>query len=423
MLLGAGFSHDLGMPIANGITKDFFYFLNEDRVRKYIKRWKYADPYGEGRPIDPNAIGEIISLIDAFKNKDDSNYEDFLKVLQERNKTNSVQQCYRDSYHFLFGKFFDMIYQMFFMYHVHYLPYYMINRQVYRSLADFIGDEELWVMTLNHDLIIEFLCMDNKIPICFGSKRKVSFPISNKEFEKTIEFEAINRQDLKISSMNFISGEKGINIIKLHGALNEFSYNDDKEILHLSIDSNDNPELYLSKTSQVLHEMKYYIGDNEANICSEIAISDMNGSMQFLRKSVLTGGYKYSKTFDPKPGEEKMELMRQVIDNLDELIIIGYGFCDRHINLRLYNAMLQNKELKITIVDPFRNNVPEILEPFDYRQRVRRVTSFTPEWLWFSTKNNWDLENSKELRTTREMRSEYDRKYRERHLGSNKERI
>ena len=63
---------------------------------------------------------------------------------------------------------------------------------------------------------------------------------------------------------------------------------------------NDNPEFYLSKTSQVLHEMKYYIGDHEANICSEIAISDVNGLMQFLRKSVSTGGYKYSKTFDPK---------------------------------------------------------------------------------------------------------------------------
>lgn len=417
LLIGAGFSYDLGMPKAKELTKDFFYFLNEKRLRQFINVWKKSDPYGCDRPLDEEAIEEVYNLVIDYKNDLNCNYECFLKELQNRYNKFGVNQSYRDSYHFVFGKFFSIICHMFWMYHYNNWPIYQVNKQSYKSFSDFVGDNELWVLTLNHDLFIEFLCMENNIPISFGSNEEISFPLNNYEMGNTINFKAISREDLRINNLNFYENQRGVNIIKIHGALNEFTYNDDKNIIHIDISQDDTPASYLNKLGLVINKMKYYIDNNEVNIGGgELAVSDMQGEMQFFRRSILTGGCKYSKTFDPKPGEEKISLTEQVIKQLDELTVIGYSFCDKHINLRLYNAMLLNERLKITIVDPFYEKVPESLEPFDYNLRVRGARCSAPEWLWYSTKNNWNIENADILKIMRENRSKIDEEFRNNRL-------
>lgn len=81
LLLGAGFSYDLGMPLANGLTEDLFYFLTPERLNRYIKIWREADQYGPGRRIDPLAIDEVLDIYGRSR-RDGSNYEEFLKGLQ-----------------------------------------------------------------------------------------------------------------------------------------------------------------------------------------------------------------------------------------------------------------------------------------------------------------------------------------------------
>lgn len=147
----------------------------------------------------------------------------------------SVNQCCTRSYQFVYGIFRHILCQLFYMYHVHNFPIYEINKQFYKDFNSIIGDNPLWSMTLNHDLLIEFLCMDNNIPISFGSTGEVQFPISNLDFYNYVRFGTVRRDDLDISKMNFISDGRGVNIVKLHGALNEYSYNNDKEIIHVII--------------------------------------------------------------------------------------------------------------------------------------------------------------------------------------------
>lgn len=418
LLLGAGFSYDLGMPLAKGLTEDLFHFLNKNRIRKYLKLWRKAEPYGEDRPIDSNAFSEIIELLDRFKNDKNSNYENLLKIMQERSQSSENDQSYRDAYHYIYGKFFSIISYLFYMYHTNYFQYYETNKKVFNKFSDFVGDDELWVLTLNHDLMIEFLCMNQKIPISYGTNKEVEFPINNNQFENTIKFNCLNREDMNLKKMNFIKGKKGVNIIKLHGALNEFTYNDEKKIIHIKVSDDDTPISYLNKLGKILHEMKYIYNGHKIEIGgTEFAISDMNGEMQFLRQSILMGGYKYSKTFNPKPGEEKLQLFKKSLEKINELTIVGYSFCDEHINLRLYNAMLMNPDMKIMIVDPFRNEIPKILKPFNYKMRVRMTRSFTPEWLWYSIENNWNIDYSKELDLMRGKRHKVDKKFRESNLG------
>jgi len=418
LLIGAGFSYDLGMPLANGLTKDLFHFLTPDRMNKYIKIWKSAEPYGTDRPIDPRVIDEVLEIYLSYRNKEDSNYEEFLKEVQNEHRKLGASQMRRDTLHFVFGKFFEIIFRMFWMYQVNNFPWYLKNKEFYNSFSNFVPDEdELWVISLNHDLFIEFLCLELGVPISFGSNESIIIPESNYNFEQYLPFGAIERKNMNLNNMGFFRNYRGVNLIKLHGGINEFSFDNDSKLLQISIGKDDTPLSYLKKTQKVLHELKYYINGEPAKISREIAVSDFQGRMQFLRKSILTGGYKYSEKFDPKPGEEKMQLVEEILETIEEITIIGYGFGDEHVNLRLYNAMLLNKDLSIMIVDPYRYDTPQILKPFDYKMRVRRARCGGPEWLSYVEKGSWDSELMNGLKNNRGIRTLFDMDYRKRLLS------
>ena len=415
LLIGAGFSYDLGMPLTNDLTKDLFYYFNDKRIKILLNTLKDNNPYGSDRPINKKSF-EIIYKIYSEHCKG-ANYEDFLKEIQEQYNDYTKKQDEKDTFHYFFGVLLDYIFEMFWMYQFNNYKLYQQCRHFYNNFSNLIVNDELWVISLNHDLIIEFICFDNNLPLSFGSTDVKSFPLNNLKLNSNIDFFEISRNNLSLDQMHFFRDECGVNLIKLHGGINEFTYGDDSKILHIKPDNNETSQSYLNKVNKVIHKMCYIINGIPARLCKEIAISDYEGEMQFLSKSIITGGYKYSKTFDPKPGEEKMRLLEEVLSLIDELYIIGYGFYDKHVNLRLYNAMLLNKNLKIWRVDPKTIEVPDILEPFNYNLRVRSAMCGTPEWLSYRVSEKWDNNQISELKRIRTNREAYDEGYRRKYLS------
>jgi hypothetical protein len=351
-------------------------------------------------------------------NNSESNYEGFLKEIQDRHNELGIKQDFKDSLHYIFGKLLDTIFQMFWMYHANNFHIYLANKKFYQSFSNLLSNnDELWIISLNHDLLVEFLCFDNNIPMSFGSLGHITFPESNDNFNNIITFMQIPRNDIKIDKLGFIRGKRGVNLIKLHGAINEFMYGDNKYILHIQPDINETPISYLNRTNKVLNEMSYSVNGIPPYVVGELVVCSMKGEANFLSKSLLIGGYKYSETFDPKPGEEKIRLMEEVLSYVDELTIIGYGFGDKHVNDRLYNAMLLNQKLSIWIIDPYRTKIPDALKPFDYGMRVRRAMCGASEWMTYIEKGEWDMAQSEDLKTMRLIRQYWDEEYRKRFLS------
>ena len=407
LLIGAGFSYDLGMPLATDFTKGFLKFFNESRMRECLEIWKTANPYGSDRPIDPKAMDDVYNIYKSYIRNPNSNYEEFLKEIQRLHNDPRAKQDYRDAAHYIFGRFFDAIVELFWRSQLKSYPMYKHNKKFYESFSNFLSEKELWVLSLNHDLLIEFLCLDNKIPFSFGEVEQVTFPL-NKESNDFIDFSLTPRSNMQIDRMNFIRNHTGVNLIKLHGAINEFTYNDDKNVLHVKPIPNDTSASYLKRVDDVLHRMTYD-GENSLPVIGEIVVSNLKKEVEFFRKSILTGGFKYSETFDPKPGEEKMSLLEEVLLNVDELTIIGYSFCDNHINLRLNKSMILNEKLKIVVVDPFNTEIPEVLKPFNYQKntRIKRVTCGTPEWMYYMKHEEWNTKDGEELKLIRGLRKRF----------------
>jgi hypothetical protein len=111
-----------------------------------------------------------------------------------------------------------------------------------------------------------------------------------------------------------------------------------------------------------------------------------------------------STTAKPKPGEEKLTLFDRILGDVDQLTIIGYGFGDKHVNFRISNAMARRDGLTVWIVDPHRNKLPVILEPFDYDSRVRRASCGAALWMDYCKANRWRADQMEGLKENEKLR-------------------
>lgn len=151
--------------------------------------------------------------------------------------------------------------------------------------------------------------------------------------------------------------------------------------------------------------MGYYHDGEQVPSSKHRVITDLNGDLDIICQSMLTGGSKYSLTTNEKPGEEKLQIFSSTLRNLDELTIIGYGFGDKHVNNRLINAMVLNNNLKLVIVDPIHKPVPEFLEQFNYKDRIRTAQCGAAHWMEYMNTKKWNTVQIEELKANASIRT------------------
>jgi len=392
LLLGAGFSMELGMPSAQEFSRAFYSFLTPNKLRIFADRMKANEPYGSENPTCKNEYENIYNTVVRYRDEGNFNYEFLLREIRSM-PYNGIDiqnfaevQRTRD----YFRNFLNsLINGMFRIFQANTYSIFQANKEHYKFLLDSFCENETWVFSLNHDIIIEMLCIDLKIQLYMGDSKTLQFPFDNYFIEgnKPIRFGEIDNKESKLDSLNFAKGSKGINLIKLHGGLNEFIHDDEKKRLFFSIIGYKSSEDYLKDICLFIDAPHYYIhGQPVKN--SEIIVSDYDGVMQFLTPSILSGDAKFSPATHDGKGEPKMAQFSLGIENLDELYIIGYGFGDPHINNRIVRAMHINPNMKIWTVDPF-NSRPTLLDSFDYNLRVRGIHAKTTQAIYHLKTETW----------------------------------
>lgn len=409
ILLGAGFSYDLGMPISRELTEIFLNLFNTRNTRSLIVGMANHQPFTADRPINKAAITEVFDLLLAYKEKKGENYEELFSQIQALSEDYAKSQSDRDSYHYTFGLLYEIIHNLLAIYQSEsYKTLYHKNLRWFSKLENILSTEETWVFTLNHDIFLECLAIDLGIPITYGATGSIEFPVSNIEMEQRIEFSTIDRDSYRIDNPSFLIGKKGINLVKLHGGLTEHSYKDECIICNQSLSKITSKELI--SDFHKIQRMAYYHQGQKVPDSKDRAITNTNGELDLISKAMLTGGKKYSKTAKPKKGEEKLILFDNILNQLDELTIIGYGFGDKHVNFRISNAMARRENLSIRIIDPNLRTIPEFLEPFDYDSRIHRASCGAAHWIDYSKSQKWDSEQIEELKKNTPIRGEIKRR-------------
>lgn len=256
-----------------------------------------------------------------------------------------------------------------------------------KRLEDFSALQELaennrplWVFTTNQDVTLEILATKFGIPIKSGFQERVTLSINARAGASIdIDFERLPRAAIAAGDYDFFQpGEFGINLLKLHGALDIFGEGD--EISYLKIAGKDGkPRSYVDQM-QSLESIDLALGMRDCiRVNNEHSYLDGHGVVHYLRNSLLSGAHKFSPRMTQIAPPEFLTLFRGFVDFAAELVCIGYGFGDHHINEPIVEWLSQAAARRLTIINPGIEECPD-----RFKQLSRQVALVSKDARRFS---------------------------------------
>ena len=329
-LLGAGASYELGLPLVDELTLQFKKALYKNRNASYYKVPK-----------------EIESIAFPLLQDCKLNYEDIIgKIEVEFNRCRSNNTLYQ-KWHGVLQQYLEAVYYL--LLEQHFInKHYIAGRLTYfESLKNYCKSSPLWIFSLNHDLLIEIIAKYLGIPIKSG--------FHDKTYINGYSFEKLSRENMENNKFSFFQNESGINLIKLHGALDVFVQGVDKNYLKLVNNSNDTTGVIDDVNNLLRNDVMVKEGIRCTN---EITYYDDSKVLQFLRITVMSGKHKYSSRISHTMDDWFFKIYKGHINYVKNLYCIGYSFQDLHVNTVLYDWLSFTNKRKMIIVNPYMKTIP-----------------------------------------------------------------
>ena len=376
LLLGAGASYDLGMPLVWELTRELKSWLKPEKLRNLNLYWRSGGP---GFDFPDSVIEDFASVLE----REDMHYENLLGYLQVQSQRHSNSE---QSFYGLFMFLSDIVYIL--LQERHLLNVNFIERNIrYLDGIKTLAKENapLWIFSLNHDLIIECFVADVGIPLNSGfSKETIMLPrrSPNGIMLGHLSAEILSEDTLKKRGLPFFNkGQTGINLLKIHGSLDVFTFRDGKDVLKLLPDG-EGIRGVLSSLRIANQELKYIEPGwpgGSITTRNEIIYADESGEMQFLQRSLLAGAHKFDQRYSQAIPNEMLGYFRSNLNFLTSLICIGYGFGDQHVNELIRDWLEFKRDHYLIIVDPKATHVPK--EFLHLATQVELVKSDCTEYL------------------------------------------
>lgn len=368
LLLGAGASYDIGMPLAAELTDELRDWLTPAKLRHLNDGWRQ-----QGGGYSDAAIEGLAGVLV----RQDMTYEHILGHLQvEQARANSQE------HHGLIAFLSEMLYALLKERHVlnpGFIARAIRNLDGVKRLAEV--HRPLWVFSLNHDLVVECFSAYSGVPLeCGYGEERVRLPRRDAAGATVGEIEALvmRREQLREGRLSFFGpGTAGINLLKIHGSLDEFAFNDGEDLLKIAPAEN-TISATLTALDLVNREVRYIDPRWPGGVVrgtNEIVYEDAEGEMQFLRRSLLGGMFKFQGQQGQTVPEELLGYFESALNRLSALICIGYGFGDPHINQAIRAWLERTEERRLTIVDPAISRVPDSLLHLSPQIRMEAVTA------------------------------------------------
>ena len=354
LLFGAGGSLEVGMPLVWELTEELKGWLTPEKLRELNEGW-----ISQGTGYPDEVIGDFISVLV----KDDMHYESLLGYVE----TQAIRQSsVRQEYLGLYALLVEIVHHILRMRHTNNADQIETNLVSLEGMAKLAqGDDPLWVFSLNHDMIVECVGAKFGVSIHSGfSGKPITFPRRDLVGTKIGELhaETLTEDDLKRGMAFPTSGRTGINLLKIHGALDIFSYRDGKDFAKLVPDAQTVRDII--DMLRLAEEELIFVDPARSNpfkTTNEITYADDQGVMQFLRRSLVAGTHKFDNRHSQVIPKEFLKQFESNINFVSTLICIGYGFGDLHINQVLRDWLERSSERRLEIVSPGATIPPYLL--------------------------------------------------------------
>ncbi len=354
LLLGAGASFESGMPLVWDLSAEIRAWLTPAKLRELNQGWRAQ---GSGNPDD------VIDALEASLLDRSMHYENILGNLEVQFKRPQPAHV-RQAYHGLYSWLVELVYQLLWYRHVQNGAF--IARSL-RYLEGIVGlaqqSAPLWIFSLNHDSIVECLAAHYSVRLDCGFSGTGTLPLRDlagtKIGELPINTLAVDR--LEKSGFDFRNlNEPGINLIKIHGALDVFTANDSRDLIKLApvVDGVGGVlESLRAANAKLLYVVPGYPG-GKVKATNEITYADEIGEMQFLRRTILSGAYKFDRRSTQVLPPSILNQFRTCLLRVSHLICIGYGCGDVHINQILREWLEFSGDRKLELVGPGTKTCP-----------------------------------------------------------------
>lgn len=363
LLLGAGASCELGMPLVSHLNRELFDMFDPEALRRIAKKVKGSD-----NAISEKQLDELIAMM----GREGQHYESIFGFLEVGDYHDALPNMPRP-YAYLLLIFATVVHEMLIGRHLVLRRFISEGLCLYDGLAGLAdANAPLWIFTLNHDVLIECIAARLGIPVSCGFTperlrlRRKPGPSGEPRY---FEAEIIRQSELAKGIQFAPHAKRGISLLKLHGALNTFMFNNTGEdmmrILPISDDAMGPIDTLEAFNSELELDPDFPFAPP-----GERSAVDDQGNGYLIRPSIVTGSHKFDERYPQNWPRAFLQIFEHNLLHVDSLICIGYGLGDLHVNLKIREWLELRGPRNLVVLS---RNITEAGLPPMFRHLANRI--------------------------------------------------
>jgi len=350
------------MPLRADLNAEILAWLSPPSLRKLNDTWRTR---GFGHPA------EVIEDVVRFLSDEEFDYEAVLAHLEAR-YLDDARPGFAAAYHALYAWLAQIVYQMLYKRQVERRNSYREGLQYFEGIMPLVRQHRpLWIFSLNHDVLVECIAALFGIEInCGFSQKTIALPCRNAEGAviATLTAEVLTDAEMASGTLPFCKpGWPGINLLKLHGALDMFVLGQSRDLIRLRPD--DETFDAIIDALQIANEglleatlLARLVPDALA-VTNQVPYLDANDQPQFLGRTLRASADHLTDPFPQLMHRRRLEYFRGSLSHVDRLVAIGYSMRDVEVNEIVGEWLEASGQRRLEIVLPGIAQLPPFLQP------------------------------------------------------------
>lgn len=354
------------MPLRADVNAEILAWLSPISLRRLNDTWRTR---GFGYP------DEVIEDVTHFLTEEQFDYEALLAHL-EGCYLEDAREGFAQAYHGLYAYVAQAVYQLLYRRQVERRNSYREGLQYFEGIVPLARQHRpLWIFSLNQDVLVECIAALFGIEVnCGFSQRTISLPCRNAAGEviATLAAEVLTESEMASGQLPFCKpGWPGINLLKLHGALDVFRLGDSNDLVRIKpkedtfdaiIDA-----LQIANEGLLDATLAATLVPEAMAVTNKIPYVDSNGQPQVLGRTLLASAARLTDPYPQLMQRRRLEYFRGSLTQVDHLTAIGYSMSDIEANEEVNGIVREWLEAaghrRLEIVLPGKPQIPPFLLP------------------------------------------------------------
>ena len=352
------------MPLRAELNAELLAWLGPDSLRRLNATWRAR---GFGHPDD------VIDDVAARLGPESFDYEALLAHL-EAQYLEDAREGHARAYHGLYAWLAQLVYQMLYRRQVERRDSYREGLQYFEGLTHLANaNQPLWIFSLNHDVLVECIAALFGIEVSCGfSQRRMALPCRNASGQPIAVLTGQLLTDAEMASGRlgfFGPGQPGINLLKLHGALDVFTLGEGRDLFRILpaeetfdaiIDA-----LQIANEGLLDPNLVSSLVPDALSVTNRIPYLDANDRPQVLGRTLLASAARLTDPYPQLLQRRQLAYFRANLEPVERLVAIGYGMTDGEVNEIVQEWLQAGAARRLEIVAPGIAQVPLFLRPWD----------------------------------------------------------